>query len=610
MAGKMNKYDRRHLNNLNAVQRQVDKVFEQAVKEAARLGVGICEISPNKAFSFADYQITRKAAESLLNRLKTGLSGVIVNGVKSAWTLSNNKNDELCRQVFGDNIGKLSQEQYRRYFSTNGAALDAFLNRKRDGLNLSDRVWRYTDAFRREIELGLDVGIRNGLSADEMSRELRQWLRYPDKLFRRVRDERGDLQLSSRAADFNPGQGVYRSSYKNARRLAATETNIAYRTADYERWQRLDFVVGIEIVLSNNHTLLGSDNKPHELHDICDDLKGKYPKDFKFTGWHPHCRCRAVSILKTVEEMQEDNRRIMDGGKPLEESVNEVCWEDGHLKNADTIGKLKKWVDDNTERAKTSFSVPYFVKDNLQYFPKEFQGLFASKMPYSTFSEYEAAMKFNKKYANFSDEIIKNNLSLSKVLPVVQGKIMNFTEADGSGVNPNFDILKKDYGWNCGTCVPAYLLRRRGFQITAGKYVQRKGQVYELSLNGLKIWQKPDGTQVDFSDSCVIKYNEWKSSLIKDTSKTHSFDIESFIRNNTKENGVYMVRLKWERSGAHFTVAERDKDGNLIFYDPQSGNKAWNENWRNSISLSGCWLMRIDDKLINPQFSSVFNKSK
>lgn len=103
------------------------------------------------------------------------------------------------------------------------------------------------------------------------------------KLFRRVRDEHGELQLSKRAAVFHPGRGVYRSSYKNARRLAATETNIAYMTADYERWQQLDFVVGIEIKLSNNHTLNGV-----PFTDICDDLKGRYPKDFKFTGWHPY----------------------------------------------------------------------------------------------------------------------------------------------------------------------------------------------------------------------------------------------------------------------------------------------------------------------------------
>ena len=29
-------------------------------------------------------------------------------------------------------------------------------------------------------------------------------------------------------------------------RLTRTETNIAYRTADQDRWQRMDFVVGSE----------------------------------------------------------------------------------------------------------------------------------------------------------------------------------------------------------------------------------------------------------------------------------------------------------------------------------------------------------------------------
>ena len=63
-----------------------------------------------------------------------------------------------------------------------------------------------TEAFKNEIELGLDVGIRNGMSAAEMSRDLRDWLRYPDMLFRRVRDEHGDLRLSQRASMFHPGK--------------------------------------------------------------------------------------------------------------------------------------------------------------------------------------------------------------------------------------------------------------------------------------------------------------------------------------------------------------------------------------------------------------------
>ena len=355
MAKEMNKYDLKHLSNLTTVQRQVDRVFNAAIQEAARLGAKVGEISPDRLFSFADYPITRKEIETLLDGLKTGLSGVIVNGVRSAWTLANNKNNELSRQVFGDNVGKLSQAQYRRYFSTNGAALDAFLARKENGLNLSDRVWRYTEAFKNEIELGLDVGIRNGLSADEMSRELRQWLQHPDILFRRVRDEHGQLKLSQRAATFHPGQGVYRSSYKNACRLAATETNIAYRTSDHERWQQLDFVVGIRIVLSNNHTLLGSDGKPHPFTDICDDLAGSYPKDFKFTGWHPLCRCHAVPILKTTDEINRDNQAILQGGEPSEQSVNAV---------EDVPQGFSTWVKANTDRIETAKSLPYFIRDN------------------------------------------------------------------------------------------------------------------------------------------------------------------------------------------------------------------------------------------------------
>ena len=163
----------------------------------------------------------------------------ILSGVRSAWTLANNKNNELANRVFGDNVGKLSQRQYRQYYSNNEEARQAFEKRKINGLSLSERVWNYADQFKNEMELGLDIGIRNGRSADALSRDLRSYLKEPNKLFRRVRNEYGQLVLSERAKNYNPGRGVYRSSYKNARRLAATETNTAYRTADHLRWEKM-----------------------------------------------------------------------------------------------------------------------------------------------------------------------------------------------------------------------------------------------------------------------------------------------------------------------------------------------------------------------------------
>lgn len=347
-------YDKTHLRNMAAIGTRIDRIFKKATEEAAKIGASIkAPLPEDRIFSFDDFPATKKQIERLLQALKDSMEVTIVNGVESAWTLSNNKNNALVARIFGENAKNLPEEQYRRYFSTNGAALDAFLQRQVQGLNLSDRVWKYTDLFKKEIELALDLGIRSGESAAIMTRSLRKYLQHPDKLFRRVRDQHGNLRLSQAAKAFHPGRGVYRSSYKNARRLAATETNIAYRTSDYLRWQQMDFVVGIEVKLSNNHTLNGV-----HFTDICDTLKGRYPKDFKFVGWHPHCRCHAISILKTEDEMREDTRRILAGEKPKKGSVNAV---------EDVPAAFKEWVEEHSERIETGGNLPYFIKDNKSH---------------------------------------------------------------------------------------------------------------------------------------------------------------------------------------------------------------------------------------------------
>lgn len=369
MAAKLNKWDKAHIRNITASERQIDEIFNAAAREAAALGASISSVNPDRLFSFDDYPQTKDRLNKLLQGLNKKLQASIVNGIRSGWTLSNNKNNELSRQVFGDNVGKLSQQAYRRYFSTNDEARKAFEERQANGLKLSDRVWNYTTGFKDEIELGLDVSIRNGMSAADMTKELRQYLKYPDRLYRRLRDEHGNLQLSKAAAAFHPGQGVYRSSYKNARRLAATETNMAYRTSDHLRWQQADYVVGIRVVLSNNHTLLGKKGKRHKFTDICDELsaplnftpeekRGLYPKDFKFVGWHPYCRCHALSVLKSPEEMQEDTKRILAGEETTTESVNRVT---------NVPREFKSWIADNEDRMMSAKSIPYFLSDNPQY---------------------------------------------------------------------------------------------------------------------------------------------------------------------------------------------------------------------------------------------------
>lgn len=336
-----NLYDVQHRKNVATYQQMIDAIFAKYAGEMAKIGASVKGVDPKKVFSFADYPMTNNSVKLLLKKMSREMTTTILNGVEHEWTLANNKNNELCRLVFGDNIGKLTQEQYRRYFKTNYDAMEAFQKRRDAGLQLSDRVWNYTNQFKDEIEFGLDLGIRNGQDAASMARDLKQYLKYPDKLFRRVRNEHGQLVLSKAARAFHPSRGVYRSSFKNARRLAATETNIAYRSADHERWNDLDFVVGIHVQTSQTN---------HGEPDICDMLAGDYPKDFKFVGWHPLCRCYATPILKTKDELMDDLNDDEERG-----SVNAVL---------DVPQGFKDYVDKNSQRIAKTPKLPYFLRDN------------------------------------------------------------------------------------------------------------------------------------------------------------------------------------------------------------------------------------------------------
>lgn len=349
---KKSKYDLLHEQRVNEITKKIDDIYAAAVTEAASIGAIVRGFNPDKVFAFSDYPVTRERVNAMLKQLHNQVVGVVENGCRAEWDLANEKNDELTERLLGPYRETMPKEVLERYYRNNNDAREQFIRRREEvrgeteGLNLSDRVWRYTDQFKQEIELGLDLGLGEGRSADQMSRDLRGYLREPNKLFRRVRDKHGNLVLSKAAKAYHPGRGVYRSSYKNARRLAATETNIAYRSADHIRWNQLDFVVGIRINLSKNHTINGV-----PFTDICDDLQGLYPKTFKFTGWHPLCRCYPTSVLKTEDELFRDLDGVDRG------SENKV---------EKTPKAFDEYVKKNRDRIAGSASKPYWVLDNFK----------------------------------------------------------------------------------------------------------------------------------------------------------------------------------------------------------------------------------------------------
>lgn len=275
----------------------------------------------------------------------------ILEGVTQAWKNANAKYDSL-------NESKLSSldipeaERRRKHYekqSHNLDALNAFKERKTKGLKISDRVWKIQDQARKNIELALDEALTEGISAQELSRKLKAELQNPDALFRRVRDRHGNLTLSKAGQNYHPGQGVYRSAHKNALRLASNEINTAYREAEQVRLETNPDITGVEIHLSPSH----------KVYDICDELKGKYPKNFKWSKWHVNCKCYRTPILKTDTEIIEEIKQ--NTVKPPETSKNYV-----HA----APENFAQWLNDNKERLNQRKRLPEWIEDNQGYYQK------------------------------------------------------------------------------------------------------------------------------------------------------------------------------------------------------------------------------------------------
>lgn len=343
-------YDLAHYRTTEAYAQAVQALYDKAtmaVSRAAARG----KIDPDKPFSFDMYPSVQKEMQRITEQLASNMQTVIETGSRKQWLFACQKNDGFLASIM--DTSKLSKGQLKKMQDQNLDALAAFQGRKVDGMDLSQRIWKYVGQYREQLESALDVGLGEGRSADELSRDVRQNLLDPNRLFRRVRDKRGNLVLSKAAKAFHPGRGVYRSSYKNAMRLTRSEINMAYRESDWQRWQSLDFVVGFEIHRSNHEPLCEC--------EICEKLVGRYPKTFKFKGWHPQCMCYATPIL--MDEETFDENELGD----LKAALKGTTYKPLQAKNAvsDVPDGFKDWVNAHVEVQKRWSSTPYFIKDNF-----------------------------------------------------------------------------------------------------------------------------------------------------------------------------------------------------------------------------------------------------
>ena len=344
------KWNNDHIKHVNDYLQQVGDLYEAAIGELIRIGMAYgYSAQGGDLFSFASNKARQENASASLSAFKDRLKTIVTAGIASEWAFANEKVDSWVKELFSD--------PKDGYMLHNLDALDAFAERTTYGHTLSGRVWNITRQFQQQVELSLSVGISEGRSAAKISQDVRAYLNNPDKLFRKVRNAFGEKVLSKKGMSYHPGQGVYRSSYQNALRMVRTEINSAYMEADYLRWQQLDFIVGYEVKTSKTHAKWLAKfwyprfKKGRAPLEICDAMEGKYPKDFKFIGWHPNCRCYAVPILAN-------------------EGTGADWWEAPQNEVNELPQGLQKWVDANMSRIKQADkrgTLPYWISENKKF---------------------------------------------------------------------------------------------------------------------------------------------------------------------------------------------------------------------------------------------------
>lgn len=280
-------------------------------------------------FSFNDYPEIEREVKRLLSQFVGEMQTLIYSGTSSEWKSSNTFQDAVADKALKYYRAQVHGVRFKHYYRDNNDQLKAFLQRKENGLNLSSKLWNQSKNYKEALEATISTAIEKGMSAVTLSKRLSKYLNDWPSL-------QADYQEK-----YGKATNIHDCEYRSLR-LARNEISMAYRSAEQARWQQFDFILGYKIKLSDSHP----------RYDICDDLAGDYPKDFKFRGWHPNCLCYTVPIVMSEDEYWSENR---------ENSPNMVTAP------PENFGK---WVSENSERideARSRGTLPYWVMDNRAF---------------------------------------------------------------------------------------------------------------------------------------------------------------------------------------------------------------------------------------------------
>jgi hypothetical protein len=175
----------------------------------------------------------------------------------------------------------------KKWKSTGQKIVAAITKKNLQGLTASERIWDLTSRTEADLKRMIANGIANGNSPYKIAKSIEKYV-SPSVA---ATDELG----------IQTGPGVYRSPYRNAMRLARTETNRAYTQSSAAFAKGKPWIDGIQITLS----------PVHDEEDECDDLAAMdpvSPEEFAdLIPAHPHCMCTGTFVINKKYLGEDDD---------------------------------------------------------------------------------------------------------------------------------------------------------------------------------------------------------------------------------------------------------------------------------------------------------------
>ena len=365
------KQQKEQLNNLFAVyNKRLGRLYSDYVKKLTSLGYGEDVLEDDALFNFDNFPQLKARLNDIFNDYYQNSLLCYKSGITDGVALAYN-HDEMV--IGGYSV--LTDKAIRVARDTAAATFIANRLKTKNGLNLAQIVWNYCQQTKSEFEMAMSNtiadGIKQGSSAEEIGKSIRRYLNDPDMMYRRYHTIK--VQKNGKKKDVvtwrrrriidgkvrfieepleKVGMGVYRSARKNALRVARTEINAAYHKARNERWQNEPFVIGQYIHVSPQHN----------IDDICNDLEGRYPKDYVWISWHPQCICTSDPITIQGDEKKEFYKRLMAG----EDMSNYVS----PFAVLTMPEKYNQYIKDNSEaivKAGMRGKLAWHLQDNTKY---------------------------------------------------------------------------------------------------------------------------------------------------------------------------------------------------------------------------------------------------